>query len=156
MLPTEVLIDTNLLLVLIVGSIDRELISRFKRTAAYSASDFDLLVSELSAFGRLVTTPTILAEASNHLGQLRSPARETARGQLKEMIGAWEEHYCASATVMDDVEYRRLGLTDIAICDAALTTRTVFTGDFDLYSLLSRRGALVVNFNHLRSAHFGL
>jgi len=153
---TDALVDTNLLLVLAIGLTDRDMISRFKRTAAYSAADYDLLVEELAPFRQVVTTPTVLAETSNHLGQLGSPARESALGRLFDMVLVWQEHYRASASVMRDADYLRLGLTDVAICDAALAGRTIFTTDLGLYLTLSRRGASVVNFNHLRSERLGL
>ena len=150
------LVDSNLLLVLVIGSVDPTLILRFKRTKSYSEADFNLLASELSLYDYVVTTPSILAEVSNYLGQLQSPDRETARQQLRVMIAAWQEHYRHSETLMRDSEYVRLGLTDAGICDAAQLSGIVFTADFDLYSSLSRRGLHVINFNHLRSQRFGL
>ncbi|MDB4906265.1 MAG: hypothetical protein JWO05_1049 [Gemmatimonadetes bacterium] len=150
------LVDTSLLLVLIVGLVERSLIGRFKRTDTYSEGDLDLLVGELRDFDRLITTPTILAEVSNHLGQLRQPAREEARLRLASMVFNWHEQYEVSSALMTDAEFTRIGLTDVAICDAAARAHTVFTADFDLYTTLARRGFTVVNFNHLRSARFGL
>jgi rRNA-processing protein FCF1 len=156
MRPAEVLIDTNLLVVLVVGLVDPALIARFKRTAAYSPEDFILLATELAVYSGVVITPAILAETSNHLDKLRSPMREAALDQLRLMVGTWHEHYRLSHRVIQDAAYLRLGVTDSGICEAADASREVFTDDFALYSTLAHRGLPVVNFNHLRSARLGL
>ena len=59
-----VLLDSNLLLLLCVGSFRRQEIGRFKRTAQYGACDYDLLVDFLSRFKSVVTTPNVLTEVN--------------------------------------------------------------------------------------------
>lgn len=60
-----VLVDANLLLLVMIGSFDRDLIASFKRTCAYSIRHYDLLVRLLGYFSTVVTTPHILTEVSN-------------------------------------------------------------------------------------------
>jgi hypothetical protein len=66
------LVDTNLLLLLLIGSYDRALVGErgFKRVAKYTVEDFATLVLFLRHFKRSVTTPHILTEVSNLAGQL--------------------------------------------------------------------------------------
>jgi hypothetical protein len=45
-----VLLDTNLLLLDLIGQFNREHISRFKRTQTFTPTDYDLLRKVLSAF----------------------------------------------------------------------------------------------------------
>jgi hypothetical protein len=59
-----VLIDSNLLLLLMIGAIDRDRITTFKRTQKYSSDDFELLQQLVSKFSKIVTTPQILTEVS--------------------------------------------------------------------------------------------
>ncbi len=56
------LVDSNLLLLLLVGHYDLKLVSAssFKRVAKYSVNDFTVLVRLLKLFTRSVTTPHVL------------------------------------------------------------------------------------------------
>ncbi|MFN3326862.1 MAG: hypothetical protein ACK5AZ_25495 [Bryobacteraceae bacterium] len=67
-----VLVDTNLLVLLVVGSVDRERVSRFKRTSDYSSADWDLLTGILEQISQRYTVPHVLAEVSA-LTDLRGP-----------------------------------------------------------------------------------
>ena len=64
------LIDSNLLLLLFVGLRDRDRIQKFKRTAQFTIRDFERLAAFIRRFKEVVTTPSILTEVSNLLGQL--------------------------------------------------------------------------------------
>jgi hypothetical protein len=46
----RLLLDANLLLLFLIGTFDRSLIARFKRTAGFSANDFDVLANILPFF----------------------------------------------------------------------------------------------------------
>lgn len=68
-----VLIDTNLLVLLLVGTYDRNRVERTKRIRdRFRAEDFDILTAVLNQFETQVTTPHILTETSNLLGQALS------------------------------------------------------------------------------------
>lgn len=71
-------IDTNLLLVLLIGALDLGHVERFKRTKPYTRNDDELLLAFIGEFERLITTPNILTEVSNLAGQLSEPLRERA------------------------------------------------------------------------------
>ncbi len=64
------LIDSNLLLLLFVGQYDPTRIQKFKRTDQFTVGDYELLADYVEQFRELVTTPSILTEVSNLLGQL--------------------------------------------------------------------------------------
>ena len=79
---SRVLLDTNLLVLLVVGLESRRFIAQHKRLTAYSSEDFDLLIDLLGRFGPAgwATTPSVLAEASN----LICYTREIRRHKLME------------------------------------------------------------------------
>ncbi len=54
----DVLVDTNLLLLYVVGVHDRDLIPRFKRTAAFTVQDFGILAETLDILGTSLPRPT--------------------------------------------------------------------------------------------------
>ena len=72
------LVDTNLLLLYLIGRTNRNRISKFKRTQAYTIEDFDLLHRFMAEFKTLITTPHVLTEVSN-LGDLYGQEREVFR-----------------------------------------------------------------------------
>ena len=85
-----VIVDTNLLH--IVGAQNPDRIDRFSRTDTFTADDFKLLDRLLGYFETAVTTPPILTEVSNLLGQLpKKPRRkctilfQTLIPKLREM-----------------------------------------------------------------------
>lgn len=65
-----ILIDTNILLLWFVGSVNRQRISKFNRTEKFEPEDYDLLLRLLEYFfPKIVTTPNILTEV-NSLSQI--------------------------------------------------------------------------------------
>src|SRR5690242_13664784 len=64
----RVIIDSNILVLLIIGTWDRNSIPQHRRTKVYTPRDFDLLQTELRRYQRVITTPSVLTEASNLMG----------------------------------------------------------------------------------------
>jgi hypothetical protein len=143
-------IDTKLLLVLIVGALDRTQVERFKRTRAYSADDYTLLAEYVGGFPRMLTTPNVLTEVSNLLGQLAEPLRRRALVALGLLTGQFQEEYLPSTAIALDWHFPLLGLADTSILRAAAEA-TVLTDDLQLYVRLAAAGVDVVNFNHIRA-----
>ena len=56
------LVDTNLLVLLVIGALNPDQISDHKLTSKYSAVDYRLLKSFVDRFKLVVTTPNILTE----------------------------------------------------------------------------------------------
>lgn len=147
------LIDSNLLVLLIVGSVNPNRISTFKRTSKYHRTDFELLAKFAAEFQFLYSVPHVFAEVSN-LTDLKGQDRERARAVLSQFIQTSEEHLIPSATAAGSPYYQWLGLVDAAILQAASVTRChVITDDSDLYSALSRGGIMVTYFGHLQARH---
>lgn len=146
----SVLVDANLLLVWVVGTVDRTLIARFKRTRAYNADDFDLLVEVIASFRDIVVTPHVLTEVSNLAGHLVAEQRDAAFGVLAQLATSVTELGEPSAAVVTDPRFIRLGLTDAAVARVAQRGVTVLTADLDLYLALAATRVGAINFNHLR------
>ena len=71
-----VLVDSNLLVLFLVGTVNKRRILEFKRTQGFTLEDFDLLENLIRWFGRLIATPHVLAQVSD-LADL--PGKEAAR-----------------------------------------------------------------------------
>lgn len=150
--PRDILVDTNLLILLAVGSFEPRLIERHKRTRQFTTEDYGLLRRFLARFRRVVATPNVLTEVSNLVDQSGGTSREGLQALLASIIEVLEEHYIPSRDSCDVEEFQRLGLADAAILHLARTRGDllVLTDDLHLYLALQRRGLEAVNFNHLR------
>ena len=145
------LIDTNLLVLLIVGFVNRERISRFKRTTNYSSMDWDLLIGILEQISQRYTLAHVLAEVST-LTDLKGAELEVARSILQKWIAELGELQITSADACASSLYMRLGLTDAAIAEAAKRHHcSVLTNDSGLYAALANEGSSVALFNHFRN-----
>ena len=59
------LVDTNLLVLFAVGTVNRNRIETFKRTRQYTMDDYDLLVRVLGNFEHLYTVAHVLVGTTN-------------------------------------------------------------------------------------------
>jgi rRNA-processing protein FCF1 len=146
----EVLIDTNILLMYFVGTLDPKLIPTFKRTATFTIEDYEILVRFLQLFRSIVTTPNILTEVSNLAGQIAEPLRTRVFQIFAQAVKIVPEQYIASSTAAENATFVRFGLTDAIIARIAEGEVLVLTDDFRLFQYLEHSGLPVVNFNHLR------
>jgi predicted nucleic acid-binding protein len=150
------LIDTNLLVLFIVGSVNPNRIERFKRTSQYTRSDYQLLLSVLDHFEHLYTSAHVMAEVSN-LTDLTGRERILARRRLKDMLDILREPWMPSVRAAQSARYESLGLTDASVMALAREHKcAVLTADFDLYLALSRDGIPVLNFAHVQQLSWGV
>ena len=63
----EAFIDANLLVLLVVGQVDRSLVERHRRTRRFTPEDYDRLLGIIQTLNRVFVTPNTLTEASNLL-----------------------------------------------------------------------------------------
>lgn len=145
------LIDSNVLLLFFVGLHDRTRIEKFKRTSQFTVEDFELLVAFIERFKEVVTTPSILTEVSNLLGQLPDKLRYSFYQRFANGLKDLHEHYSPSRDLGDDRGFAKFGLTDTAILQAASGKYLVLTDDFRLAQYLLAQNVDVINFNHLRT-----
>jgi len=146
------LIDSNLLLLFFVGLHDRTRIEKFKRTAQFTIRDFERLAAFIRRFKEVVTTPSILAEVSNLLGQLPDKLRCAFFEHFANGLRNLDEHYTPSRELGDEKAFPKFGLTDTAILHAASGKYLVLTDDFRLAQYLEGLNIDVINFNHLRTS----
>ena len=123
----EALVDANLLILLVVGSVDPHLIRKNKRTRNFTPRDYDLLL-DLIGEKRVFVIPNTLTEASN----LLTPHPRFA-AKLRDLIDGSTEETVSSATAARSAAFPRLGLTDAVLLEVASPARPLITVDLDLY-----------------------
>ena len=144
-------IDTNLLVLLVVGSEGRELIAKHRRLDGYSVNDYDILLDLIRQVAQVFVTPNTLTETSNLLAQHGEPERSRILRRLKYIVHESEEVVVASAAATNNRRFERLGLTDAALLEVITPQTPLVTVDFDLYIAALELGEdTVVNFAQLR------
>jgi rRNA-processing protein FCF1 len=148
-----ILIDTNILLLLFVGGVNRERISKFKRTQQFVPEDYDVLLVFLQNFKKFVITPNILTEVNSLANQLGEPERSKCFIKLADYVSNLEkveEVYRESRSLVTIDKFVKFGLTDCGILDLAQNQYLVLTDDGKLANYLNSLGIDALNFNHLR------
>jgi hypothetical protein len=149
-MKTTVILDSNLLLLFVVGTTLRSYIATHKRLRAYSEPDFDLLLQIIERANNVVVTPNTLTETSNLLGYMAEPARTKLFETFRALIEASDEFHCESRKAANSPVFLRLGLTDAVLMDSCKEQVSLVTADFDLYNATLSSGGEAINFNHLR------
>jgi hypothetical protein len=145
----RVLIDSNLLVLLLTGTVDPQRVGT-GRTAHYSLDDFYLLQEYLHEFSEVLITPGVATEVSNLIGFLEGKRLKQARAILQTRLQVWKELYDPSSELSLNPAHSWAGLTDVGIRSAAREAIMVLTDDGPLYAWLAKEGVKAINFTHLR------
>lgn len=145
------IVDTNILLLFIVGCYDARLALVFKRTKKYDSTDFKIIKEIIACFSKIIVLPNILTEISNLLGQFSEAQRQSILSALPSHFTVWEELYIPSFDASRWKYFPQFGLTDSAIALLAAKEYLVITDDGRFSALLQGLQIDVVNFNHMRS-----
>ena len=149
------ILDSNLLLLLLVGLLDESLVPNFKRTRNYSVEDFHTLRRAISLFKKICTTPNILTEVTN-LGKFDGKYKQKFADLMAKNILSMEEHYIESKVVIGSLEFLRFGLTDTINMTVAAKGFLLLTNDAPLASHCREVGIAVININHLKQLNMGI
>ena len=146
-----VALDSNLLLLLIVGRVSPRLVGRHKRLKSYRMGDFRLLAETIGQADGLIAIPNALTEVSNLAGYgLAGPVRDEVSRSLREVVRELDEIYRPSLQAVTEPEFDWLGLCDSAWLGAIGADTVLLTGDTPLYRAAISRGLSAMNFNALR------
>jgi hypothetical protein len=146
----SITIDCNVLMLLIVGSVDVKSISTFKRTNMFDERDF-IVLSKLIKNSKIVLTPNVLTEASNLLETYNKQHQSLLFSKLKEIINTIKEQIISSSELADLKSFHLLGLADSSLFELANKGIIPITTDFYLYTFLVSMQTRVINFNHIIS-----
>ena len=140
-----ILIDTNIALLYLVGSLDLFLIRNHSRTSGYSEDDFDRVSKFIEFFVEPVSTPHILTEISNLLGR-----DNDLRLVLQTYIIRSKEVHTLATSLIESKAYLKFGLVDSAIFEVARGEFLVVTDDGPLFGFLESQHVDVVSLDQIR------
>ena len=148
--------DSGLLVLFVVGTLDVSLVPRHGRTDDFTAEDYELLTRCLGTYKRIHVTPNIVTEASNLLRQTDRKCGEKLMDVLREVIGRIDESYVTSKKAASSKALGWAGVADCSIVKGFGKRIDILTVDFPLYRFLQASGYRAINFHNLRPANWGL
>ena len=143
----RLLLDTNLLVLWIVGNLDPSRIGR-RRLEFFEQPHLLRLNEIVAGFSHHVSTPNILTETSNLIGAGDQQLAHGAATALGLYIESLTEIYVPSIDTLVEPFYVRLGLADASLAHLAARVDHVLTVDGPLYGLLTGHDIAVDNFWH--------
>lgn len=152
----SLVIDANLLLLLVIGSLDEgRLISSSKRLSKFTKQDYLLLLEYMSAFRRLLITPYLLTEVSN-LIDLKGSKYYDAYRLIRILLADFYEEQVVLSKDIHLPAFITHGITDASLVEL-VKQHVVLTDDERMLPLLyEANGDNVMPFQVLRSASKGV
>jgi hypothetical protein len=149
------ILDTNVLLLHLLCTLDFSLLRSFKRLGMFEEYDYLLLSELLKLFPAWCTTPHVLTEVSNLANALPDWKKSSWTEIFSQRIQVVPELFEDSAQIASDASAIRFGLTDAALASLA-KTHLVITVDWPLTGFLESRNLAVLNLQHLKGIEFTL
>jgi hypothetical protein len=146
---STVILDTNTLILLIVGRASKAYISKHKRTDKFTKFDFDNLNLLLARYDAQTTLPHVLTEASNLLDFGHGIMREEIFSEFKKFVTQQTEMAEPSISGVRSIIFDRLGLTDAMLFELAKSGAVLVTTDWKLHQAAQGRGLESINFNQI-------
>ncbi|MGJ5181551.1 hypothetical protein ACQR16_32715 [Bradyrhizobium oligotrophicum] len=144
-------LDTNVLLLLIVGLASPSYIAKHKCLGGRTVNDFEILKLFLEDFQQAVTLPNVLTEVSNLLGQTHGPTQPLF-DVLRHVIANLKEICIPSIQASRRPEFARLQLADCALMEVAKDDVFILTTDGPLHRALLAAEYKTANFTHYMEA----
>ena len=149
-----ILIDSNALIVLILGLIDTKLIPKHKRTSIYDEQDFYDLQIAIEDIKNLVVLPNIWTEVDNLLNNFNGGHKQVYIEKITETIKSSTEKYIPSNIAVDNFAFYDLGLTDSLILESAKDCKLIITTDSRLSDYANALGCKVFDLVKNRNNRF--
>jgi rRNA-processing protein FCF1 len=147
-----IIVDSNIMLLFLVGCYDISYIHMFKRTIKYTEEEYyfirDLLNTNYYK-DRVYTSPHILTELSN-LSTMQGERRRKYFNIFSKILDNTCEIYIEKNKILKFQELSKFGITEIGIYKMAKECNLlVLTDDFRLSSYLSDKFVDVINLRNI-------
>lgn len=154
-----VILDSNLLIIFLVGLHDQNEVERFLPTVkgklVVFPQDFGILKDLINRYcvKKFIVTPQILAEVSNlTFEHFKEPKLQQYIKRALAFIKIAEEKVQPKDDLLKTYHLPIVGFSDSSIIETAKQEKClVLTEDLKCYALLEREKCCVYNMNHLRS-----
>lgn len=149
-----IILDTNLLILFVVGNFNLNLIETFGRTKSrgYLKEDFIFLINLLRKFKHIYLTPHILTELSNMTFEKINKKNFTE--YLSSVVNSIKDkkEYYISKDILATTACLKFGFADSSIFELAKKENLpVLTDDYKLSGFLAKNKIDCININHLKN-----
>lgn len=127
-----ILIDSNSLIVLLIGLIDPKLFKTHKTTSIYDEEDFRELLHVIGDFNNIIVLPNIWTEVDNLLNNFGGNYKYSYIQKITEIIKNTSEKYIDSKTGTECESFFDIGLTDSLVLEQAKSCKLLITSDSKL------------------------
>lgn len=124
-----ILIDTNALVILLIGLIDPRLFKSHKTTSIYEEQDFFDLLVVIGDIKRLVVLPNVWTELDNLLNNFGGNYKYSYIEQITKTIQVTTERYIESVKATESFTFFEIGLTDTLLLEVAKECQLLVTSD---------------------------
>lgn len=152
------IVDTNVMLLFIVGNYDKDYIKHFpfRRTARYSERDFEILLNVFNRFKKIVITPHTLTELSNLSEKVHCYKIEEYFNVFISVLLQFNELNVDKNIILKSPNLYKFGVADFAIWSIARDKKyLVFTDDSKLSGFLSNKKIDTISINEIRETFRG-
>lgn len=149
-----ILIDSNALVVLIIGLVDQNLISKHKRTSIYTKKDFLDLLRVIGQFENLLVLPNTWTEVDNLLNRFSGNYKFKYIQIARNLIKRASEQYIETKSGFQNPSFWNLGLTDTLILEAGKECKLIITSDSKLSDYAQAYGINVYDMVSKRNQEF--
>ena len=145
----DVFIDTNALLLLILGTINKRNIGNHPRLSVYTNSEFYAISELLGKNTRLVSSPNVWTEVDNLCNNIRGDDKIKYQTVLREIIKNSFEKFISSETGVELENFYYIGLTDSIVIELAKTCDILISGDSKMSDYARALGIKVLDLKGL-------
>lgn len=158
--PDGIILDTNILILFLIGKYDKGLIEKYEllnnSDKSYTTEDYEILNEIVNYFKLLVITPQILSEISNlSITKNKGLGRTGLDGYISSVAARFkesQERYCQSGFLWGlEIEVlRKYGFTDINMIGLSKSNNLpILTDDLALY-LYAFKDTPVINYQTIK------
>ena len=149
----RIALDSNILILLAVGSVRPSLVTQHKRLSAYKEHDFYLLRDIVKVAEEVVVTPFVLSEASNLLGyRVLKDSLPAFQVAFRHLISRTTECVVQSVVAANTREFMWLDLADCAWLETLSQGQILLTDDSKLRDAVRARGLKAASLQEIAKA----
>jgi hypothetical protein len=144
-------VDSGLLILLIVGRYDKSYIPEYKITSSFFPGDFELLANFVNHFRKVIVSPHVVAELSNHSFKIPQRRLSPYLDVFIRLMELFEERFLTKEVVLTHPCFKQVGVTDTGLIISCLEgPYFLLTIDHTLRVLAEKHGVDAMHFNELR------
>jgi hypothetical protein len=143
-------LDTGPFVVLVVGSVDPDLLGSAQHLKQYEPESLLVLESFVSRFRSITITPHVATETSYFLKKIGGTSGNRVVAKFVELLQWIRERNVPSRAAAARVEFAWLDLADCTLLEGGRARDTLLSTDAVLVNRRLELGLPAVNFNHLR------